>query len=108
MNLRTTEQFVRSGFDAIGIDHFALHDDTLAVARREGRLRRNFMGYTTRPKTESVAIGTSSISEISGIYAQNSPKLSDWQRAVLAGRSPPGGAWCSAPTTSCATGSSWT
>ena len=86
--LETLRLFTSNGYDAIGIDHFAKSDDSLAVARRAENLRRNFMGYTTQPETESVAFGVTSISEIAGLYAQNRTRLSDYQRTVLAGTLP--------------------
>ena len=84
--LQTTKLFRAGGYEAIGIDHFAKTDDTLAVARRAEHLRRNFMGYTTQPETESMAFGCTSIAEISGVYAQNHPRLSEYQREVRAGQ----------------------
>ena len=83
--LETTRRFREGGYEAIGIDHFAKVDDGLAVARRAENLRRNFMGYTTQPETESIAFGCTSIAEISGTYAQNHPRLSEYQRRVRAG-----------------------
>ena len=83
--LETSRRFRANGYEAIGIDHFAKTDDTLAVARRAENLRRNFMGYTTQPETESVAFGVTSISEIAGVYAQNITRLSEYQRQVKAG-----------------------
>ncbi len=86
--LETKRRFEAGGFEAIGLDHFAKPDDELAVARREERLRRNFMGYTTQPETESLAFGVTGISEIGGAYVQNLSRLSQYQRAVLEGTLP--------------------
>ena len=86
--LETTRLFKEGGFEAIGLDHFAKPDDELAIARREERLRRNFMGYTTQPDTESLAFGVTSISEIGGAYVQNLTRLSEYQRTVTAGTLP--------------------
>ena len=86
--LETTRLFTANGYDAIGIDHFAKSDDSLAVARRAENLRRNFMGYTTQPETESIAFGVTSISEITGAYAQNQTRLSTYQRTVTGGTLP--------------------
>ena len=86
--LETSRIFTSNGYDAIGIDHFAKSDDTLAVARRAENLRRNFMGYTTQPETESIAFGVTSIGEIQGLYAQNATRLSDYQRTVKQGTIP--------------------
>jgi oxygen-independent coproporphyrinogen-3 oxidase len=84
--LETSRRFTAGGYEAIGIDHFAKKDDALAVARRAENLRRNFMGYTTQPETEAVAFGVTSISEISGTYAQNATRLSEYQRQVKSGQ----------------------
>lgn len=73
------------GYQAIGMDHFALADDDLAVAQREERLHRNFMGYTTRPDLELIGLGMSAISELDGVYAQEHSHLADWWRAVEQG-----------------------
>ncbi len=88
MILETGRIFGEGGYDAIGLDHFAKPDDELAVARRNEILRRNFMGYTTQPSTESIAFGVTAISEIMGIYAQNITRLSKYQRTVLADHLP--------------------
>jgi oxygen-independent coproporphyrinogen-3 oxidase len=60
-----------AGYEYIGMDHFAKPDDDLAVAQRQGRLRRNFMGYTTHADTDIVGMGVSAISSIGAMYAQN-------------------------------------
>lgn len=66
----------------VGMDHFARQDDELAVAAREKRLHRNFMGYTLRPASNLIAFGMSGISELSGYYAQNDAKLGTYQRTL--------------------------
>jgi oxygen-independent coproporphyrinogen-3 oxidase len=78
-------RFVDSGYDWLGIDHFALPDDPLSLAAHAGRLHRNFMGYTTRIGENLLGIGTSAISEINGWYVQNGAELGDWQRDIDAG-----------------------
>src|SRR5690606_5812405 len=65
--------FVADGYAEIGIDHFALPTDGLAVAAREGRLRRNFQGYTDDTASVLVGLGASSISRFPQGYAQNAP-----------------------------------
>ncbi len=72
---------LEQGYQAIGMDHFALPDDELAVAQRAGALHRNFMGYTTRPDVELVGLGMSAISELRDVYVQLEPKLSRWWKA---------------------------
>jgi oxygen-independent coproporphyrinogen-3 oxidase len=80
------EQLVADGYEAIGIDHFARPQDSLAVAAREGRLRRNFQGYTDDPAETLLGFGPSSISALPGGYAQNAPHVRQWSEAVDAGR----------------------
>lgn len=75
-------RFVGAGYEWLGIDHFALPGDPLALAAHAGLLHRNFMGYTTRVGENLLGLGTSAISEINGWYAQNSPALGTWQRDV--------------------------
>jgi oxygen-independent coproporphyrinogen-3 oxidase len=82
------EAFTAAGYVSIGIDHFALPDDELAVAARERRLHRNFMGYTVRPAPDSVAVGVSAIGDVAGAFAQNHKSLAHYYEAVDAGRFP--------------------
>ncbi len=80
--------FVGAGYEFIGLDHFARAGDELAVARREGTLRRNFMGFHTRRGTDMVACGITGIGDAQGTYLQNAHKIGDWRAAVEAGRLP--------------------
>jgi oxygen-independent coproporphyrinogen III oxidase len=82
------ERFLAAGYEPIGMDHFALPGDELAVARREGRLRRNFQGYTVLPATDTVGLGISAIGDVAGGYFQNTKKLSVYEEALRAGRLP--------------------
>ena len=82
------ETFGLAGYDAIGMDHFALPDDELAIASRERRLHRNFMGYTTRRANDSVAAGVSAIADVSGAFAQNHKSLARYYEALDAGQFP--------------------
>ena len=74
------ETFVGAGYMAIGMDHFALEDDELAVAARQRRLHRNFMGYTTRSAMDMVGVGLSAIGDLCGTFAQNVKKLPPLRR----------------------------
>lgn len=74
------------GYKHIGMDHFALADDDLAVALTEGRLRRNFMGYTAMPGDDLIGLGVSSISAIGGAYSQNHRELKAWRQAIETGQ----------------------
>jgi oxygen-independent coproporphyrinogen-3 oxidase len=71
MLLDANHFFTTHGYDAIGMDHFALPDDELSIARRSAKLWRNFMGYTTVRGLELVGLGCSAISEFDDLFAQN-------------------------------------
>ncbi|MBD3383237.1 MAG: oxygen-independent coproporphyrinogen III oxidase [candidate division Zixibacteria bacterium] len=75
-------RFVEAGYEAIGMDHFVVPEDELALAARENRLRRNFMGYTVRSAEDWVGLGMSSISYINQGYAQNHGSLKDYNPAL--------------------------
>ncbi len=77
-----------AGYRHIGMDHFAVASDELAMAAEAGTLTRNFMGYTTKRDTDVVALGTSGISDVSGAYAQNHRRLASYYEAVDAGQLP--------------------
>lgn len=78
-------QFVGAGYGEIGIDHFALPGDSMAVAQARGRLRRNFQGYTEDAAELLIGAGASSISRYPKGYAQNAPATSAYQQAVRSG-----------------------
>jgi len=80
--------FLAEGYEHIGMDHFALPDDALAVAKREGRLQRNFQGYSTEPDADLVALGVSAIGRIGASYHQNVKTLPEYYEALRAGRLP--------------------
>jgi oxygen-independent coproporphyrinogen III oxidase len=86
--LRAMERFLDAGYHPIGMDHFALPEDELAVAAREGRLHRNFMGYSVMPASDMIAFGISGIGEVQGAFFQNEKKLSTYYEALNAGRLP--------------------
>jgi oxygen-independent coproporphyrinogen-3 oxidase len=75
-------RFRSGGYEWIGLDHFALPDDTLTVAQRDGSLRRTFMGYTTVPAPHLIGVGVSAISDVGGVYVQNDADLHGWASAV--------------------------
>jgi len=70
------------------MDHFALPDDALAVAKRQGRLHRNFQGYSTQPDCDLVALGVSSIGRIGATYSQNAKTLEEYYDALDHNRFP--------------------
>lgn len=79
------DYLVSHGYVRIGIDHFALPHDELAVASAEGRLKRNFQGYTVDEATALIGLGASSIGRVPQGYVQNAPATADYQRRVSAG-----------------------
>lgn len=85
--LENTIQFLTdAGYLYIGMDHFAKPDDELAVAQRQGILHRNFQGYTTHGNCDLVGLGSSSISQIGHIYAQNLKEVEPYYQQVDAGK----------------------
>ncbi|MEW6765806.1 MAG: oxygen-independent coproporphyrinogen III oxidase, partial [Pseudomonadota bacterium] len=82
------EHLTAAGYVFIGMDHFALPDDSLAVAQREGGLHRNFQGYTTHAECDLLAFGVSSISQVTGCYSQNVKEMEPYEAALKAGRLP--------------------
>ncbi|MCA9522450.1 MAG: oxygen-independent coproporphyrinogen III oxidase [Myxococcales bacterium] len=79
------EMLLDAGYLAIGMDHFAREDDVLAIARRNGKLSRNFQGYTDHPTDDIVAVGISAISSLETAYAQNVRPLNGYYRAIREG-----------------------
>jgi oxygen-independent coproporphyrinogen III oxidase len=73
---------VEAGYQPIGIDHFAKPDDSLAIAERNGELRRNFQGYTDDPANALIGLGASSIGQMPQGYVQNMHATSEYQRMV--------------------------
>ena len=80
-----TRLILAAGYEAVGMDHFALPWDNLAVAARSGTLRRNFQGYTTDQADALIGLGASSIGLMPQGYVQNMPATSEYERRVLAG-----------------------
>ena len=80
------ERFLAAGYEHIGLDHFALPQDSLAQAARAGTLQRNFMGYATRAGTNLIGLGVTSIGRIGDLHVQNERRLKPWQAAVGVGK----------------------
>lgn len=76
------EKLSAAGYQFIGMDHFARSEDELAVAQRQGRMQRNFQGYTTHGNDCLLGLGVSSISQINGVIWQHHKELSDYYRSV--------------------------
>jgi len=80
--------FMAHGYTYIGMDHFALPEDSLAVAKRQGRLHRNFQGYSTQPDCDLIALGVSSIGRVGATYSQNAKTLPEYYDALRNGQLP--------------------
>jgi oxygen-independent coproporphyrinogen-3 oxidase len=72
-----------AGYRYIGMDHYVLPDDDLAMAQGEGRLQRNFQGYSLRIAEDLLGVGVSSISQIGDFYLQNARGTLDEYYALL-------------------------
>jgi len=81
-------QLTEAGYVYIGMDHFALPDDPLAVAKREGRLHRDFQGYGVRSEGDLIAFGASGIGRVGATYSQNAKKLEDYYDLLDQGHLP--------------------
>jgi oxygen-independent coproporphyrinogen-3 oxidase len=82
------EKLVGAGYVYIGMDHFALPGDSLAVAQRQGRLHRNFQGYSTHAECDLIGLGVSAIGAIGPTYSQNARTLVDYYKRLDAGELP--------------------
>lgn len=84
----TVQYLLEQGYIFIGMDHFARPTDELAIALSEGRLQRNFQGYSTHADCDLIAIGVSSISKIANTYSQNEKELTAYYQALDENRLP--------------------
>ncbi|MTI00210.1 oxygen-independent coproporphyrinogen III oxidase [Roseibium sp. RKSG952] len=82
------DALLEAGYVAIGLDHFARPDDSMAIALQEGLLKRNFQGYTTDTGEQLIGLGVSSIGKLDKGFVQNMPDVRHWERALAAGRLP--------------------
>jgi oxygen-independent coproporphyrinogen-3 oxidase len=82
------ERLTGAGYVHIGMDHFALPDDDLALACDAGTLQRNFMGYTTHAECDLIGLGVSAISQIGDSFSQNPRELPAWEAALDRGEAP--------------------
>jgi oxygen-independent coproporphyrinogen III oxidase len=85
---RALAVFEEAGYIYVGMDHFALPDDALAVAKRQGRLHRNFQGYSTQPDCDLIGLGVSAIGHVGPIYSQNAKTLDEYYDHLNQGRLP--------------------
>lgn len=82
------DALLNAGYVYVGMDHFALPNDSLTVAKRQGRLHRNFQGYSTQPDCDLIGLGVSSIGRIGATYSQNAKTLEDYYDHLDQGRFP--------------------
>ena len=71
-----------AGYVYIGMDHFAKPDDELAIAQRQGKLYRNFQGYSTHSDCDLIGFGITSIGRVGDAYSQNVKELEDYDRLI--------------------------
>ncbi|MBK8666191.1 MAG: oxygen-independent coproporphyrinogen III oxidase [Burkholderiales bacterium] len=88
MLARSLAAFDEAGYVYVGMDHFALPNDALAVAKRQGRLHRNFQGYSTQPDCDLIGLGVSAIGKVGATYSQNAKSLEEYQDLLDQGRLP--------------------
>lgn len=70
------------GYRQIGLDHFALPGDSLAIAAENGTLHRNFQGYTTDPCRTLIGFGASAIGRLANGFVQNAPRIPDYEKRI--------------------------
>ncbi len=85
---RAVARFRAAGYVYLGLDHFARHDDELAIAQREGRLHRNFQGYAAHAAGDLLAFGVSAIASVGDVYAQNDKGLPAYYARLAEGELP--------------------
>lgn len=88
MLARSLDSFMAAGYVYVGMDHFALPDDALAIAKRQGRLHRNFQGYSTQPDCDLIGLGVSAIGRVGATYSQNAKTLDEYYDHLDQGRLP--------------------
>jgi len=80
----TINQLVEAGYQYIGMDHFAKPDDELSILQNNGKLHRNFQGYTTQEECDLLGLGVSAISQIGNCYAQNQKDIKKYYSDIEA------------------------
>jgi len=86
--MQAIARLTENDYEYIGMDHFARINDDLARAQRQGRLQRNFQGYSTRPECDLVGLGVSAISQVGPTYSQNARTLDEYYDCLRNGRLP--------------------
>ena len=85
---RTIDSLCDAGYIYIGMDHFALPEDELVIARKNGTLQRNFQGYSTHRECDLVALGVSAIGSIGNVFAQNAITTMEYEALIENGQMP--------------------
>ena len=85
---RSLSVFKKAGYVHVGLDYFALPADSLAIAKRQGRLHRNFLGYSAQPDCDLISLGVSAIGRIGASYSQNAQTLDAYYDCLDQGRLP--------------------
>ncbi|MRD47973.1 oxygen-independent coproporphyrinogen III oxidase [Caenimonas koreensis DSM 17982] len=88
MLAQSMASFDKAGYDYIGMDHFALPNDALSIAKRQGRLHRNFQGYSTQSDCDLIGLGVSAIGRIGATYSQNAKTMEEYCDHLDQGRLP--------------------
>ena len=86
--LEARKKFIKAGYVEIGLDHYALPDDELAIAAKKKKLYRNFMGFTVNQSPHMIGIGSSSISETNDYFWQNERDMNHYLKSILEGHLP--------------------
>ena len=82
------EKLTAAGYVYIGMDHFALPDDDLVIARANGTMQRNFQGYSTCAQCDLIGLGVSSIGQVRDCFSQNHKTLPEYYRTIANGELP--------------------
>ena len=82
------EYLIEMGYIYIGMDHFALPEDPLAISQSKGNLYRNFQGYSTHSECDIIGFGLSSIGQVADSFSQNEKNLDKYYQAIESGQLP--------------------
>ena len=82
------QRLTAAGYVYIGMDHFAKPDDELAIAQREGKLHRNFQGYSTHSDCDLIGLGITSIGKVGDAYSQNVKDLDEYDQLISQNKLP--------------------
>ncbi len=84
----TIRRLTEAGYVYIGMDHFALPEDELSLAKENGTLQRNFQGYSTHADCDLIGLGNTAIGKVGDSYSQNAKETAQYQARLEAGRLP--------------------